>query len=64
MQEIASTIAANDAVSMALLCQALAQARPGARWDDEEGSAPLPDGEWWVCDPVEGAIHHIHGLPH
>ncbi|NHZ61576.1 inositol monophosphatase family protein [Massilia genomosp. 1] len=65
MQEIASTIAANDSASMAILRQALSQAHPGARWDDdEEGRGPLPDGEWWVCDPVEGAIHHIHGSPH
>ncbi|NHZ43954.1 3'(2'),5'-bisphosphate nucleotidase CysQ [Massilia sp. CCM 8693] len=65
MQEIASAIAANDGVSMSILRQALAQARPAARWDDdEEGRGPLPAGEWWVCDPVEGAIHHIHGSPH
>ncbi|MFB9240471.1 3'(2'),5'-bisphosphate nucleotidase CysQ [Massilia antarctica] len=64
LQEIASTIEANDRVSMSILRQALSQARPGARWDDdEEGRGPLPDGEWWVCDPVEGAIHHIHGSP-
>lgn len=62
MHEIASTIEANDRVSMAILRAALSEARPQARWDDdEEGRARLPDGEWWVCDPVEGAIHHIHG---
>ncbi|MDM5181172.1 inositol monophosphatase family protein [Massilia sp. DJPM01] len=65
MQEIAAMIEANHLVSMAILREALSQERPEARWDDdEEGRGPLPEGEWWVCDPVEGAIHHVHGLPH
>lgn len=61
---IGSMIAANDAVSLAVLRPALSAALPAARWDDDEGGAgPLPAGEWWVVDPVEGAINHIHGLP-
>jgi myo-inositol-1(or 4)-monophosphatase len=64
LHAIGAMIAANDAVSLALLRPALAAALPGARWDDDEGGAgPLAPGAWWVVDPVEGAINHIHGLP-
>ncbi|MCW2295477.1 inositol monophosphatase family protein [Rhodococcus erythropolis] len=36
--------------------------RPQATWlPDELESAPLPEGEWWVVDPVEGNINHVHG---
>lgn len=63
-QAIGAMIAANDAMSLAILRPALSNALPTARWDDDEGGAgPLPSGEWWVVDPVEGAINHIHGLP-
>jgi myo-inositol-1(or 4)-monophosphatase len=62
--EIGAAIAANDAVSLAVLRAALSAAHPAARWDDdEEGRGALPPGAWWVADPVEGAINHIHGLP-
>ena len=62
--DIGALIAANDAVSLAVLRPALSSARPAAQWaDDEGGSGLLPAGEWWVADPVEGAINHIHGLP-
>ena len=62
--DIGALIAANDAIALAILRPALSKAHPAARWaEDEGGSGLLPDGEWWVCDPVEGAINHIHGLP-
>lgn len=62
--DISAMIAANDAVSLAVLRPTLSGARPAAQWaDDEGGSGLLPAGEWWVVDPVEGAINHIHGLP-
>ena len=62
--DIGALIAANDAVSLAVLRPALSSARPAAQWaGDEGGSGLLPPGEWWVVDPVEGAINHIHGLP-
>src|SRR5690349_10070516 len=36
--------------------------RPQATWlPDELEAAPLPDGEWWVVDAVEGNINHVHG---
>jgi myo-inositol-1(or 4)-monophosphatase len=63
-QDILETIAFNDQLSLAVLREALSAARPSARWDDDEsGTGALPPGEWWVCDPVEGAINHVHGLP-
>jgi myo-inositol-1(or 4)-monophosphatase len=62
--EIGAMIAANDEISLAILHAALSDARPTAQWtDDEGGSGHLPDGEWWIVDPVEGAINHLHGLP-
>ncbi|WP_179300909.1 inositol monophosphatase family protein [Rhodococcus sp. ACPA4] len=40
----------------------LKSTRPQATWlPDELESAPLPDGEWWVVDAVEGNINHVHG---
>lgn len=61
---IGAMIAANDAVSLGILRAMLSKARPMAQWDDDEsGAGALPPGEWWVCDPVEGAINQIHGLP-
>lgn len=63
-QTIGAMIATNDAVSLGILRAALSKARPTAQWDDDEGGAgALPPGEWWVVDPVEGAINQIHGLP-
>lgn len=62
--DIGAMIAANDAVSQAILHSALSAARPDAQWaGDEGGSGCLPGGQWWIVDPVEGAINHIHGLP-
>lgn len=63
-RDIGALIAANDAVSLAMLRPALSAAHPAALWaDDEGGTGRLPDGEWWIVDPVEGAINHVHGLP-
>ena len=42
----------------------LASLRPPAGWVDEEmETTPLPPGEWWVVDPVEGAVNYVHGMP-
>jgi myo-inositol-1(or 4)-monophosphatase len=42
----------------------LARLRPGAGWvDDDLETVPLPPGEWWVVDAVEGAVNYVHGLP-
>ena len=55
-------IAANDAAVTSQLRAALLAARPGSLWvEDEEEGGLLPDGEWWVADPAEGNVNHIHG---
>jgi myo-inositol-1(or 4)-monophosphatase len=42
----------------------LASLRPGAGWvDDHMETTPLPPGEWWVVDAVEGAVNYVHGMP-
>lgn len=42
----------------------LAGLRPEAGWvDDDQETIPLPAGEWWVVDAVEGAVNYVHGLP-
>lgn len=62
-QAIDDLIGANDAVSLATLRRGLTRLRPAAGWvEDELDEGPLPDGEWWIVDPVEGAINHIHGM--
>jgi myo-inositol-1(or 4)-monophosphatase len=57
-------IRANDAASEAVLRPALEAAAPHALWDDdEEGRGSLGADDWWVTDPAEGNVNHIHGLP-
>jgi myo-inositol-1(or 4)-monophosphatase len=63
LQELVRAIHANDAESLGVLRAALLEARPTAGWaEDELESGELPPGEWWVTDPVEGNINHIHGM--
>jgi myo-inositol-1(or 4)-monophosphatase len=62
--EVRAAIDANDSAALAVLRPLLAAARPGAREaEDEEAGGALPPGEWWVLDPVEGNINHLHGIP-
>lgn len=63
-EEIVSEIYANDAAVLDLLKEPLLAARPGSRWaEDELAGGPLPPGEWWIVDPAEGNINHVHGMP-
>ncbi len=63
-EDVVREIHANDRASCDAMRPALTALRPGAGWaDDELESGALPDGEWWVTDPVEGNINHVHGLP-
>ncbi len=56
-------IDANDKAATGHLRQRLQAIRPQARWlEDEKAAGPLPPGEWWVVDPVEGNVNHIHGM--
>lgn len=54
----------NEDSSLDGLREALESARPGAGWvaEDQE-TVPLPPGEWWTVDAVEGNVNHVHGLP-
>ena len=46
------------------LRRTLTALRPGAGWvEDDQETVPLPDGEWWVVDAVEGGVNLVHGLP-
>lgn len=31
--------------------------------EEELAGGALPSGEWWVVDPAEGNVNHLHGLP-
>lgn len=54
----------NEDISLAGLRKALEAVWPGAGWVEEDQEAvPLPPGEWWTVDAVEGNVNHIHGLP-
>lgn len=62
--EVVAAIHANDVHSLAVFQPMLNRLRPKAGWvEDELESGALPPGEWWVTDPVEGNINHVHGMP-
>jgi myo-inositol-1(or 4)-monophosphatase len=61
---VVAAIHANDAAALSILRDRLMAVRPQAGWtEDELESGDLPPGEWWVIDPVEGNINHVHGMP-
>lgn len=61
--EVVDAIHANDRHSLAVFQPMLQRLRPDAGWvEDELESGALPPGEWWVTDPVEGNINHVHGM--
>jgi myo-inositol-1(or 4)-monophosphatase len=63
LDTLVAAIHANDAMSLAVLRDALLGALPGSGFvDDELEAGALPPGDWWVVDPVEGNINHIHGM--
>lgn len=62
--ELMDALAANDDAALAILRPALTALRPQARWvEDELDGGALPPGEWWVVDPAEGNVNHLHALP-
>lgn len=62
LTQLLAAIEANDVSVSDTLRDRLLRIRPGSGWvDDEEGSGPLPDGEWWIVDAVEGNVNHLHG---
>ncbi|CAL9328501.1 inositol monophosphatase family protein [Streptomyces sp. enrichment culture] len=63
-EELMGALAANDDAVLAVLRPLLTQVRPDAGWVvDELAAGSLPSGEWWVVDPVEGNVNHLHALP-
>ncbi|GHF70966.1 inositol phosphatase [Amycolatopsis bartoniae] len=63
LDEIVGEIHANDDAVLAVLREPLLKARPGSQWaEDELAGGALPPGEWWVADPAEGNINHVHGM--
>jgi len=63
LAELLADIKANDEASEVPLRRALLAIRPDAQWaEDEEAGGLLPMGEWWVADPAEGNVNHIHGM--
>ncbi|MER7759666.1 inositol monophosphatase family protein [Streptomyces sp. NPDC097619] len=60
---IVGEIHANDDAVLEVLREPLLRSRPGSRWaEDELAGGALPPGEWWVVDPAEGNINHVHGM--
>jgi myo-inositol-1(or 4)-monophosphatase len=63
LAEVVAAIHANDEASLAFLRKPLLAARRGVQWAEEgDEGGELPPGEWWITDPVEGNINHIHGM--
>ncbi|MEU3370621.1 inositol monophosphatase family protein [Streptomyces sp. NPDC006660] len=60
---IVDEIHANDRAVLDVLREPLLRARQGSLWsEDELAGGALPPGEWWVVDPAEGNINHVHGM--
>jgi myo-inositol-1(or 4)-monophosphatase len=63
LPSLLAMIAANDKAVATQLRQQLQAIRSQAQWlEDEEAQGPLPPGEWWLVDAVEGNVNHIHGM--
>ncbi|WTJ79623.1 3'(2'),5'-bisphosphate nucleotidase CysQ [Kitasatospora sp. NBC_01539] len=63
LDAILADLAANDGTVLDILKAPLLAARPGSGWvEDELDGGALPPGEWWVVDPAEGNINHVHGI--
>ncbi|MFC4326310.1 inositol monophosphatase family protein [Streptomyces andamanensis] len=62
--ELMRALADNDDTALGILRPALTRLRPDAGWvEDELDGGALPPGEWWVVDPAEGNVNHLHALP-
>ncbi|MEV4616100.1 inositol monophosphatase family protein [Kitasatospora sp. NPDC049258] len=60
-----AAFAAVDGPAAGLLRERLHALRPRAAWWEDELTDAVPgDGEWWVCDAIDGAVQYLSGLPH
>lgn len=63
LKDVVEETRANDDAVLAVLRRPLLELRPVARWVEYElAGGALPPGDWWVCDPAEGNINHVHGM--
>lgn len=63
LDELSAALKRNEEASAPGLRAQLTTLRPTAAWlGDDEESASVPDGEFWVVDSVEGNVNHVHGL--
>ncbi|WP_330455398.1 MULTISPECIES: 3'(2'),5'-bisphosphate nucleotidase CysQ [unclassified Streptomyces] len=63
-EELMGALAGNDDAALEVLRPVLTRLRPDAGWvEDELDGGALPPGEWWVVDPAEGNVNHLHALP-
>ncbi|MER6075791.1 3'(2'),5'-bisphosphate nucleotidase CysQ [Streptomyces sp. NPDC001817] len=63
-EELMRALAANDDTALNVLRPRLTLLRPEAGLvEDELAGGALPPGEWWVLDPAEGNVNHLHALP-
>ncbi|MFD7027395.1 3'(2'),5'-bisphosphate nucleotidase CysQ [Streptomyces sp. NPDC059917] len=63
-EELMRALAVNDTTALDILRPRLTSLRPQAGWvEDELDGGALPPGEWWVVDPAEGNVNHLHALP-
>jgi len=63
-EELMRALAVNDDAALDVLRPRLALLRPDAQVvEDELAGGALPAGEWWVLDPAEGNVNHLHALP-
>jgi myo-inositol-1(or 4)-monophosphatase len=63
LAEFMTTFDAIDGPAAAQLRDGLHALRPAARFADELGDEPLPGGEVWVVDALDGAVQYLQGLP-
>src|SRR5256885_7912402 len=62
-EALKAALRANDNAVAEVPGPVLTAALPGSGWDtDEHGSGQMPDGDWWVVDPVGGNLHALYGL--
>ncbi|MEU4243173.1 inositol monophosphatase family protein [Actinoplanes sp. NPDC026619] len=62
-EALMAALRVNDDAVTAVLRPALTAALPGSGWNtDEHGAGAMPDGDWWVVDPVGGNLHALYGM--